>query len=457
MDAPSRRRFLAVVAAAAGASGCLGSDDAGTDPTSTAPSSTTERPGTPTASPTATAPETPTPTDPSTATDPPTASDTATDPPTGSPAPAVAWRDPFDGPVTAQPVVGENRLFAGSEAGALRAYAPSGDLAWQRDRSSQVRDLTVADGTLLALVGTDELWSSHTVHALDAASGRERWTFSPTDWWLEVLAASDGTAYVATADDSISGSGETLYALALDGGDVEWSTEIGDPREAVVTDDGVFVSAHGRVHGFDRADGRKRWSRSAEEVYSTLAVVDGTVVYADQSEADGVYSELLGLDAGSGEKRWRFDSWAATTTVAGDGDLFAGGARTARIDPSDGSARWTVENPGWLTDASLTGSRLYAGGDELHALARDGGERAWTWTPDPPQGGVSAAGIADGTLYLDAYHDAEVRNQYKFAVETADGSGRWTFENGTELTDLSVGTDFAVAGGEDGTLYALRS
>ncbi|ELZ23157.1 serine/threonine protein kinase-like protein [Halosimplex carlsbadense 2-9-1] len=449
MDAPSRRRVLAVAAVAAGASGCL--DGAGS--ASTASPSTTSGDETPTASPTATDPHTPT------ATEPPTASDTATDPSTGSPAtesPGVAWRDAFDEPVTARPFVGEDRLFAGSEGGTLRAYGSDGDLAWKRDFPSRVRDLTVADGTLLALVGTDELSSAHTVHALDAASGRERWTFSPTDWWLDVLAASGGTAYVATADDALSESGETLYALDLVGGDTEWSAGIGDPREAVLTDDAVVVSSSGRTYGFDRTDGRQRWSRPAETVYSTLAAVDGTVVYADSSEADDVYSELLGLDAASGEERWRLDSWAVTTTVAGDGDLFAGGARTARIDPADGSAAWTVDKPGLLTDAGLTGDRLYAGGDELHALTREGGERAWTWTPDPPQGGVSAAGVADETLYLDSYHDADVRNQYKFAVETADGSDRWTFENGTELTDLSVGADLAVGGGEDGTLYALR-
>ncbi|WP_459192203.1 outer membrane protein assembly factor BamB family protein [Halosimplex sp. J119] len=453
MTAPSRRRFLAAAAATLGLSGCLDSRDAGTGESLTDPP-TTGRPVTSTGS--ATPTSAPTATDaPETATEPPTDSpaDTATETSTAD-GTALAWRQTFDQSVTT-PVIGDGLVFAGSGSGAVRAYTLDGEPAWKRSFAPAIYDLTVADGCLLVRSGSNDLPGEHTVHALDAASGRERWTFSPRTWWLEVLAAADGTAYVATADDALEDTGETLYALALDSGDTEWSAEIGDPREAILTDDAIVVSSTRRMYVFDRDDGDERWNRAGEELYTTLAAVDGTVVYAQRSESSDAYSELLCLDPATGEERWRFDSWAVTSTAAGDGDLFVGGAHTGALDTADGSVRWEVDRPGMLTDASLTADRLYTGIDRVTAISREG-EQAWTWTPDPPQDGVSAAGVANGTLYLDSYHDAEVRKEYKFAIDAASGDGRWRFENGTSLSDLAVGSDLAVAGGEDGSLYALR-
>ncbi|WP_123533563.1 outer membrane protein assembly factor BamB family protein [Halosimplex salinum] len=451
MNSPSRRTFLAAVAASAvGSAGCLGDESRETDTTSTGTTPTAGPAGTPTATQTAT----------STSTDStPTATDPPTDTPTETPpseSAALAWRRGFDAAVTADPVVGADRVFAGSESGTVRAFDDSGVVGWTFEASSPVQDLTLAEDVLLALTGTNELSSGHVLHGVDAASGEERWTFSPTSWWLEILGTADGTAYVATADDALSASGETLYALTLAAGDTEWSAEIGDPREAVVTDDALFVSATGRTYGFDRGDGRQRWAVETEDRYGTLAVVDGTVVQAVDAEESDRYSVLLGFDPDSGEERWRFDSWDVTSTVAADRDLFAGGARTAALDPSEGTVRWEDETPGFLTDASLTDGRLFAGGNTLTAYASEDGSEAWTFTPEPAQGGVSAAGVADGTLYLDAYHDADVRNQYKFAVDVEGGAGRWAFENGTELTDLVIGGGLALTGGEDGVLYALR-
>ena len=453
MNPPSRRAFLASAGAIVAPSGCLDGGSPtdspdGATPTASDPASTPTN-----ADPTATA--TPPATD--SETESPPATDAATETETPPPdSPAVAWQRRYDDSVTADPVVGEDLVVAGSESGTIRAYDHAGAELWTVEESVPVQDLAMDDGTLLALLGTNELSSSQTVHALDASSGRERWSFSPTDWWLEVLAVENGIAYVATADDVLEETGETLYALAVDDGEPRWSASIGDPREAVLTDDAVYVASTGRTYAVDRADGSERWDRPAEEIFTTLAAVDGTVVYAIDSETEGRYSELLGLDAVTGEEQWRFDSWAVTTTVAGDGDLFVGGARTASLDPTDGTVRWEHDTPGFLTDESLDAQRLYAGGDSLVAYDRESGGGGWSWTPDPPQGAVSAAGITDGTLYLDSYHDADVRNQYKFAVEVDSDTGQWAFENETELTDLAVGAGLTATGGKDGRLYALR-
>ncbi len=63
--------------------------------------------------------------------------------------------------------------------------------------------------------------------ALDAESGAKQWTFSPVEWWLELLGATDEMVYVGTNIDAPSKQRRTLYALAVSDGSVQWSGEIG--------------------------------------------------------------------------------------------------------------------------------------------------------------------------------------------------------------------------------------
>ncbi|MFC7194499.1 PQQ-binding-like beta-propeller repeat protein [Halosimplex aquaticum] len=392
MVEPSRRRLLAALGAAVGAAGCIGNgDDGGVDTGSPAESpapsdspTATPPPTTAASSPTATAsPEEPTDTD----------SDATTAPPTDG-SPAVRWSRSYGDALDTRPVVGDGVVYAGSAGGAVRAHdAESGD-GWTRDVSEPVQDLALADGTLLALTGSNELGSGQTVVAMDAGSADERWTFGPTSWWLELLAVDGSTIYVATADDQVGGGEETLYAVSLEDGGEQWSATITQPRDATLTDDAVVVSSARRVFSFGRADGSRRWKREIpDDAYGTLAVVADTVVYAETSRDSEPFSVLVGVDAASGEERWRFDEWAVTWTVADGDGLYAGGARTAAVDPETGTADWTVDSPGALTPASLTDDRLYAGGDELRAYTRDDGEQLWTWSPHPPQG-VSSPPLA---------------------------------------------------------------
>lgn len=462
MRETSRRGYLrrSAAVALAAVAGCLGSEDpadrttatpadGGSGPASATPTETdmpTARPGTGTET------ETPTPTD-----EPET--DTPTDEPgagTSAPSGAVAWRTALDDAVTATPVIDDGSVYAGDESGAVRRHGvDAGEVRWRFDAGVPIQDLAVGGETVFVVSGTDELGSDQTLHALDAGSGAERWTHSPTNWWLELLAVADGTVYVSTADDALGPEGETLYALDADGGTQRWSAEVGDPREAVLTGDSIFVSTFGRIDAFDRASGDARWERDVEDVtYTTPAVVDGTMVYAYSDYDESRYGVLVGLDAATGEERWQFHGASVTSTVVEDGTLYVGGG-VAALDPPDGSPLWQVDRSGFVTEAGVTDDRVYAGGDTVQVYGRDGGDLLWEWTPDPAQDGAFAAGHGDGTALFDAYHDADPRNQYKFAVDTADGGQRWAFEDGTELTDLAIGDDFAVVGGKNGRLYGL--
>ena len=464
MDGISRRRYLrrSLAVGAALTAGCLGNGGPGGGSTPTDTPTDTPPGGTRTPASTR-----------SPAPDPDTPEETTTDATPGdggeSPTPAeepatpdseaVSWYDDVGPAIETTPVLGDGAVYAGTKGGTVVRHAlDDGAEAWVFETGTPIQDLALAGDAVLAVSGTVELGADQTLYALDAASGEQRWTFSPGNWWFELLATRDGVVYVATADDALGPSGQELFAVPVAGGEPAWSAEIGDPREAVLTDDGVFVSSTGRVYAFDRADGEKRWHAEVpDQTFTTLAAVDGVVVQGFRPEDADVYGVLAGFDPRSGEERWRLDDWTVTSAGARDGDLYAGGGAVAALDPADGTTRWQTESHGFVRESGIGETHLYAGGEGVQAIDRESGETDWSWSPEPAQGGVQAAGFADGRLYLDAYHDAEPRNQYKFAVGTNAGDGVWAFEDGTQLTDLAVGEDgIAIVGGANGRLYALR-
>jgi len=458
VNGTSRRRFLQTSAAAtlAALAGCFTVTES--SETSTPPTEEGGQSMAPTDEPTGTGPATGAETTPETSTDDPeTPTDDPETPTTPSGSDAVVWFASAGSSVSADPVVGDSTVYAGSEDGAVHAYdGATGELAWTFDAGEAIQNMARSDGTLLTVSGTTELFADQTLDALDAASGARRWTASPREWWLDLVVAADGTAYVATADDVIEPGGETLYAYSLSDGRMEWSADTGDTREGVLTDDAVVVSTYERTYASDRTSGETLWQREVpDETLTTLGAVGDTVVYAYEDPAASVYSVLVGVDAATGEDRWRFEAFGVTSTAVRDGVVYAGGGGVAALDPADGSTLWTDDSGGFLTDESATADRVYAGGESIRALDRQSGELEWTWTPDPPQSGVSVAGTTGEAVLVDAFHEADPRNQYKFAVDPADGSQRWAFEDGTDLTDLAVGGAGAATGGENGLLYAL--
>jgi outer membrane protein assembly factor BamB len=452
MDESSRRRFLrrSLVVGGALAAGCLDAAAPATDTDSTS------RPGGGTRVPT-----TPPGTTPGTSTEPGPDAQRPTESPTDSSSrdlpDAVSWSVDRGSPLSTAPVVDGGAVYAGTRDGAVSRHASEdGAASWTHRTDAPIQDIAVADDAVLAVSGTTELAAGHALVALDPASGERLWRFSPTDWWLELLATREGRVYVGTADDVLGQRDETLYAVPLASGEPAWEATVGDPREAVFAEDAVYVSTTGRLSAFDTAEGTELWQAGTPDpTFTTLAAVDGTVVQGFQPDDAGVYGLLAGFDASTGEERWRLDDWTVTSVATRGGDLYVGGAAVAGVDPTDGTTRWKSEVSGFVTEGAVGDERVYAGGDTLRSLDRKSGGVAWTWTPDPAQGGVQAAGLGGGVLHLDAYHDAEPRNQYKFAVDADTGDGVWTFEDGAELTDIVLGDDVAVVGCESGRLYGF--
>jgi outer membrane protein assembly factor BamB len=132
---------------------------------------------------------------------------------------------------------------------------PSASVRWTYDTGGGVIRPAVAGGTVY--IASDD----GTVTALDAATGRLRWTYTPRSWISSEL-----------------GTGWETYVVS-------------GPAVAGGT---VCISGDGTVFALDAATGRLRWTHTtADAVASSPAVAGGTVYIGGQDGA------VFALDAGS--------------------------------------------------------------------------------------------------------------------------------------------------------------
>ncbi len=299
------------------------------------------------------------------------------------------------------------------------------------------------------------------LHALDAANGRERWTWSG-------LNPLYGTALVTDARVYVVDQRSDLVCLNRADGKLAWRVALYDERlggapkpnetfthrtpTPLLVDDTLYVgSPDGGVYALDGATGTIRWRHDARtKIYATLGLdgddllvggFDGTVLALNrltQKEtartklAGAVVSTpvvaagtvivgcrdymLYGLSRADFSGRWQFSywfSWVESTPALVDGVAYLGGSDFARIttlDPESGETYWSTVVHGltWGTPL-VTRDTVFAGmhaqGDAIipHrggivALDRETGAVKWL-RPIPNTPGVNRAGII-GSLAL---------------------------------------------------------
>ncbi len=275
------------------------------------------------------------------------------------------WRFPTEGAVGGSAAVAGEVVYIGDEAGFLYAVdGATGDERWRVDLGASlytaapaVVDGVVyltsgAGGTAPAVVdgvvyvggdGSASRGSLH-AHAVDAATGQERWNVN--------LAATD------TADG--------LFALDAATGDERWHFQTVGPvyhSSPVVAGDAVYVGAQdGNVYAVDLATGEERWRvETGAAVYASPAVVD-EVLYVGST--DGF---LYALDAATGEQRWRLEIGIvrrSSAAVADEVVYVVGGDFLWAVDTATGAERWRVATGGDGEGSPVVvDGTVYIGGD----------------------------------------------------------------------------------------------
>ncbi|MGY0059448.1 serine/threonine-protein kinase [Streptomyces sp. LZ34] len=157
--------------------------------------------------------------------------------------------------------------------------------------SSAHKGTEVADGVAYIVGSSAKDFDDQTVHALDAATGKQKWSKRPgDDLGFGTLTAIDGALYVRGRDQT--------YALSMATGKTKWSITSPDLQRLKGADGVLYVSEtadNPHVQALDAATGTKKWGSDISG--GSLRIGDG-VLYVVSKDKEAVYA----LDAATGAR-----------------------------------------------------------------------------------------------------------------------------------------------------------
>jgi outer membrane protein assembly factor BamB len=222
------------------------------------------------------------------------------------------------------PLVSGGRLFTLGVTAVLSTYdAASGKLLWRRDWSKEIdtsRLFTgtamspiVHEGLLIVHVGDDDAGA---FHALDPASGKERWSLAGhgPGYASPIVTLVSGVRHLVTmTDKAVVGidpaSGRQLWLVPFPD---EWNENIVTP---VVAGDVLVISGTRKgTFGYrlertgDAWAAKQVWHNAELPMYMSSPVADGSFLYGLSSRRKG---QFFCLDARTGTAAWTTEGRAA--------------------------------------------------------------------------------------------------------------------------------------------------
>ncbi|SIR82548.1 Outer membrane protein assembly factor BamB, contains PQQ-like beta-propeller repeat [Haladaptatus litoreus] len=180
----------------------------------------------------------------------------------------------------------------GSSDGLVALDAGSGIPRWKA--TTEWIPLAYANDVLVGTGG------SGVVVGLDAKTGEKLWELSRVG--LPGNISSPLRFGPVIANGTLFGGTETLYAVDLQAGSVQWSADAVGPWMAS-DGDAVYRARDGHVVALNASDGSMRWETSA----NALTVVSGLAV-TDDAIYVGVDSGVVALDTETGDELFAFRS-----------------------------------------------------------------------------------------------------------------------------------------------------
>ena len=318
-------------------------------------------------------------------------------------------------------------------------------LAWQAHAKAAVPNNVVIVGDAVYFASDDGV-----VHAVDRASGSERWAITLDAPIRRGPVAADGRLYV------IADSGAPM-ALDPATGTTLWTGAGRYANPSELASDGTmlyFGTGDGLLVAIDASTGAERWtlkpSASTTAVHSP-AVANGRIYVGT------VGGGYVAIDAATHTVIWTGDTASDSTGTAavGDGLAFIGTAvdepngHLRAFDAQTGHLRWTADLP-LLQFPTITNETAYSATQEGLVAALDlvTGKARWTVQL---HGKVRPMAVAGSTLYLAA--DAEEK---VYAFDTVTGGKLWSFAlDGGDDCCIAVAHGSVFVGTMSGSVYAI--
>jgi hypothetical protein len=287
--------------------------------------------------------------------------------------------------------------------------------AWDRTTGSELWHAAIAGefgyvSNLQLAGGVTALGTGDGVTAYDALEGHQLWHRDSALLWT-----ATGDAVLLSDGDPSNAAAENLVAVDAATGSERWRVELDGPSYlSDATTDGervyatIYTDPVQEIGAYALVNGTQVWRvpLSPGSDRSQIEALDGMAV-GWAVDIPGIAT--VGLDAGSGDERWRVGGWGllqgnGSLPMSGDSTIYVGSfdstGLVGALAAATGDLRWSrpwVDIAGEFTTAlgAVPGGLAVAGNGELTVLGAVDGAVVGTV---PALGGLLAAG--DGALAL---------------------------------------------------------
>ncbi len=282
-----------------------------------------------------------------------------------------AWTFDAGAPLWAGARFADGVVYAGGEDGSLHALdAATGHERWSFRAQGAIR-------TRPAILGADLFFQADDgyLYKVASATGKEAWRVKVVETPIVRLPFDNPQSRYDRIGSDVTISGRRLYlgthdgkVLALDPaqGTRAWQFAAGDSVIAApAVDSGrvYFGSFDGNVYALDAATGRLAWKHDTRKpVVSTPAVAGDRVLVGSRSY------DFLALSAATGEPAWNryvWFSWVESSATMHGGVAYVGSSDAAAvfaIDAATGKSVWTADVHGWAWgQPAVTEDRVFIG------------------------------------------------------------------------------------------------
>lgn len=326
--------------------------------------------------------------------------------------------------ITADPVVGDGRVFTLDSQAQVTAVSTSGKVIWTRDLVPENDRSIDGSGGGLAYDNGQVFVSSGfgLLTALDAATGAKLWQ-------QNLRATGSGSPTVAGDLVYVVAGDELAWALERDDGRIRWQLSatpdirnvLGAPSPAISDKFVVFGFGSGEVQGAFLKGGLRRWTTQIagkRQGYSSGLIADVTgdpVIDGSTIFAGNHTGRTVALSLGNGERLWTAaDGPLNRVWPAGD-SIFMVSDRNEllRLAKADGRRIWDVKLPFFTKSKPKKQAKIFThhgpiiAGGRLILASSDGLMRFFDPTNGAALGQVEMPGgattnpvVAGGTLYV---------------------------------------------------------
>ncbi len=201
------------------------------------------------------------------------------------------------GPVETTPVVFDDYVYLGSDAGVAYALSSSdGEVIWKVETGKPVRSSPAIGGTSVVF-GDD----NGRIRSVNRFNGKTNWYYDTGQAVAAAPALDETQVYLGSTDS-------TFYCLSLKDGQVQWKYRVGATRPgnffatAAVDDERVYVGAtDGYLYAFEKTKGHLLWTVKTDGAISTAPAVTRSHVFIGSQDF-----HMYGLEKKTGEIVWKF-------------------------------------------------------------------------------------------------------------------------------------------------------